>query len=148
VIEQQRAVASVILYHPRHGVLLQQRDDKPSLRYPGYWTLFGGAVEDGETPDEAIRRELMEELAIKLNPTPYYAYICPTRTIPGEVVTTNHVYYALIPYSTDEMVLHEGQAMQYFDPCAASRLVLAFGQETALRRFMIDRVHEQLEALS
>lgn len=42
--------------------LVQLRDDFPHLRVPGHWGLFGGRVEKGETPKEALIRELMEEL--------------------------------------------------------------------------------------
>lgn len=41
--------------------LLQHRDhDAPT--YPDYWGFFGGAIEAGESPIEALRREAQEEL--------------------------------------------------------------------------------------
>ena len=40
--------------------LLQQRDDKPDIFYPGHWGLFGGALESGETPAEGLARELRD----------------------------------------------------------------------------------------
>lgn len=42
--------------------LMQLRDDFPHLRVPGHWALFGGRVEPGETPRQALVRELAEEL--------------------------------------------------------------------------------------
>lgn len=45
-------------------ILLLQRDDNPGIRDPNCWQLPGGGVEDGETPDEAIKRELQEEIGI------------------------------------------------------------------------------------
>lgn len=49
----------------RHGLLLatQRPDDKP---YGGYWELPGGKIEDNETPEEALDRELAEELGINV----------------------------------------------------------------------------------
>lgn len=44
-------------------VLIHQRNDKRSGDPKG-WDYFGGAVERGETPEEALRRELCEELCI------------------------------------------------------------------------------------
>lgn len=45
-------------------ILLLQRDDNPGIRDPNCWQLPGGGVEDGEMPDDAIKRELQEEIGI------------------------------------------------------------------------------------
>ena len=42
--------------------MFQLRDDIPTITFPGYWGLFGGALESLETPYVAIKRELYEEL--------------------------------------------------------------------------------------
>ena len=42
--------------------LLQLRDFKSSIIYPGHWGAFGGAMEEGESPETAICRELIEEI--------------------------------------------------------------------------------------
>ena len=38
--------------------LLQLRDDISTIIAPGHWGLFGGHLEPGETPAEAVQREL------------------------------------------------------------------------------------------
>lgn len=56
----KRYVGCVVLTRD-NKILLQQRGDGWS-RYPGYLAEFGGHIEEGETPDEALVRELKEEL--------------------------------------------------------------------------------------
>jgi 8-oxo-dGTP pyrophosphatase MutT (NUDIX family) len=58
------AVAALILIKEDGRYLMQLRDDKPGIFYPDHWGLFGGAVEAGEQPIQALRRELQEELAL------------------------------------------------------------------------------------
>src|SRR5688572_28499269 len=88
-----KQVVAAILYNERGEILLQLRDDKPTIPYPNHWTFFGGAVEQGERPDEAVHREMMEELEIDVRLKFWKSYECPARTISGKVVTTNTVYF-------------------------------------------------------
>ena len=55
-------VSAVALIDPDGRVLLAQRPEGKSLA--GLWEFPGGKVEDGETPEAALIRELREELAI------------------------------------------------------------------------------------
>jgi len=57
------AVAAIILVEGQ-GYLMQLRDERPDIWYPGHWGFFGGAVDPGEEPLAALRRELQEELEL------------------------------------------------------------------------------------
>lgn len=54
--------AVVILPCQNDRVLMQLRDDKPGIVYPGRWGFFGGGIEVGEDPIESAKRELHEEI--------------------------------------------------------------------------------------
>jgi 8-oxo-dGTP pyrophosphatase MutT (NUDIX family) len=54
------AVCGVVLLKGE-AALLQLRDDKPGLQDAGLWVFPGGHLEPGETPEEAARREFLEE---------------------------------------------------------------------------------------
>ena len=55
--------------------ILQLRDNKPDIASAGQWSLFGGEVKTGETPEQAIRREVSEELSIAPEKYSYLWYI-------------------------------------------------------------------------
>src|SRR5689334_11446104 len=57
--------ADLILYQDGR-VLMQHRDDNPAIMLPGMWAFFGGRAEAGETPEQAARREMLEELDLEL----------------------------------------------------------------------------------
>ncbi|MBK8027861.1 MAG: NUDIX domain-containing protein [Chloroflexi bacterium] len=116
-------------------VLLQQRDHTPGIAYPGAWTIFGGAVEEGETPDEAIRRELMEELELEIPLEYWHTYVCPVRSIPGDLDVLVHVYVGELTRPIESLTLHEGQGMALVDEARARTMTLGFGKTPVLHRF-------------
>ena len=58
------AVAALLVL-PDGRYVMQLRDPLPHIFYPDHWSCFGGGVEPGEEPLEALKRELFEELAIR-----------------------------------------------------------------------------------
>ena len=59
--KHHREFAAALIFNTEGKMLLLRRS--PYLvRWPGTWGLAGGSVEPGETPRQALRRELQEEL--------------------------------------------------------------------------------------
>lgn len=58
-------VAAAVITRPDGSFLVGQR--APGTFYPGYWEFPGGKVEPGETPRDALIRELDEELGMKVD---------------------------------------------------------------------------------
>lgn len=58
-------VGSVVVVLPMVGqlVLMQLRDEKHGITFPGQWGFFGGAMDPRETPLAAALRELDEEIS-------------------------------------------------------------------------------------
>ena len=57
-------VAVGVLIKPNGDFLLTSRP--PGKVYEGYWEFPGGKLEDGETVEQALRRELIEEIGITI----------------------------------------------------------------------------------
>jgi 8-oxo-dGTP diphosphatase len=60
-------VSAVALIDPDGRILLQQRPDHKHMG--GMWEFPGGKVEEGETPEAALIREIREELGIDISST-------------------------------------------------------------------------------
>jgi 8-oxo-dGTP diphosphatase len=57
-------VTAAALIDPDGRILVQQRPDGKSMA--GLWEFPGGKIEAGETPEQALVRELTEELAVRI----------------------------------------------------------------------------------
>lgn len=136
----QKHMVSVIPVNARGDVLLQQRDHTPGILYPGCWAIFGGAVEGDESFDEAIRRELREELDLDLPLTHWDDYRCPVRSIDGELDVMVHVYTGALDVPAESLTLYEGQALGWFDAAGVETLEIGFEKKPVLRRFLRERV--------
>jgi 8-oxo-dGTP diphosphatase len=103
-----RQVAVVILYDNDGGMLLQHRT-KDAPTFPDYWAFFGGGIEPGETAEEAVKREALEELEYRLTAPRLFQL---RRLVHQENQYAVHVFVE--KYNGGELVLREGQAMGWF----------------------------------
>ena len=60
-----KIVVSIALINNENEILLSKRPEKKHLS--GYWEFPGGKVEEGESPEKALVREVKEELNIDIN---------------------------------------------------------------------------------
>lgn len=123
---------SAILYNQNNQVLLQQRDNKPDLAFAGYWTLFGGAIEDQETPDMAMKRELIEEIDLEPTLTHWKMY---ERKHTSTITIVQHIYIGRIDQKLDNIALYEGQAHNFFHYNQLKSLKIAFGFDEVLDEY-------------
>ncbi len=56
--------ANFFLVRPDGKILLQKRDWKKGIRYPGRWAIPGGRREEGETTVDCAVREIAEETGL------------------------------------------------------------------------------------
>ena len=109
--------AAAIIMVDNDGYLMQQRDPRPDIWYPGYWGLFGGSIEPDERAAEALARELDEELELKIEPEQLQFFM----NLDFDLGTLGlgryfRAFYTLQLSHTllDRLVLREGALMRVF----------------------------------
>ncbi|MEL7050996.1 MAG: NUDIX hydrolase [Cyanobacteria bacterium J06634_6] len=96
-----RQVALALL-HQDGKLLMQLRDDFDHIVHPGIWGFFGGHIEAGEDPAEAMRRELLEEIN----------YVPPSLSLfsdPADDKVKRYHYYGALTVPITQLALNEGQ---------------------------------------
>lgn len=74
VAMDERVLVTAAVVRRDGRVLIARR--LPGGERPGLWEFPGGKVERGETPEEGLRRELREELAVEAEVGPLLVTVC------------------------------------------------------------------------
>jgi 8-oxo-dGTP diphosphatase len=134
--------AGIILVNARGEILLNLRDDNPAINWPNQWDVIGGVVEEGETPDECMVREMKEETGEALGDfQAFKTYDVPL--IDGGSASF-HVYSARLDLPAAGLVLGEGQEHCFFAPHALAGLRIVRGTDMVLREFLASDDYQAL----
>jgi 8-oxo-dGTP diphosphatase len=107
-----KKIAAIIFENDKREILLYLRDNNPDIPFPDYWDLIGGHLEEGETPEEALVREVKEELNIDLKDYNFYReYECLTGDAYENI---KYIYTGRINLTIEEITLLEGVRPQFF----------------------------------
>jgi 8-oxo-dGTP diphosphatase len=100
-MNEKPASVAVAILTQNNRFLMQLRDDKPGILYPGHWGLFGGHLELDETPEEALKREVLEEIEYAVTkPVKFGCY--------ADSQIVRYVYHAPLVVPIEQLILHEG----------------------------------------
>jgi len=104
----ERKKGTCIIFRNASGqVLLFLRDDKAEIAFPDCWDIPGGSLEQDETPEEAIKREMLEEIEFDLDdPQLFKIYEMEDRV--------EYTFWKQADLDIHALPLHEGQAMKWF----------------------------------
>lgn len=104
-------IAGVFIEDNAGRLVLQLRDDIPTISHPGHWSIWGGRVEEGESPIEAAAREVREELTLNVQ-------VEALRFVTSGVsITPAREWYAFFWKANDAVdhaIVTEGQKMGRF----------------------------------
>jgi 8-oxo-dGTP diphosphatase len=103
---QEVEVAVGVLIRGDGAFLLTSRP--PGKVYEGYWEFPGGKVEPGETVDQALRRELLEEIGLAIGPA--HPWRIARIDYPHALVRLN--FCKVLEWS-GELHMHEGQSFAW-----------------------------------
>ena len=116
----KRKGTSIIFVNDKKQVLLLLRDDKPDIPYPNMWDIPGGHVDDGETPEQCIVREMKEEMDLNLEEFQLLSVM-------EFIDRIEYTFWKKANLDIQSINLHEGQKLKWFTESEARNTELAYG---------------------
>ncbi|MFI0366237.1 NUDIX hydrolase [Actinomadura sp. 1N219] len=132
--QPERGAVAIIVNGARE-VLLHLRDDIEGIAWPGYWSLLGGGCDPGETPADAIVRELHEEAGLEVG------NLAEAFAVHDEDGSGQMISFFVGYWDGDEQALplNEGVKLQFFPPHQLSELTIPPYISDGIRRAITDR---------
>ncbi len=125
----------IILVNGDGAVLLQLRDDKPSIPFPNMWAIPGGMMEPRESAQACIEREVREELGVTL-PSGSVRFLGRARRFYG----VENTFTAPLKADPRELILTEGQRVDWFHEHEIAGMLLAYEDNAVLEDFFANQV--------
>lgn len=121
--------AGILLLNSINEILLLLRDDKVGIPFPNMWDIPGGKVEDNESPEQTVRREMNEELGIQ-----NLGELDLFKIITSENIT-DYIFWKRLDINIEEIDLKEGQRIEHFSLDRIKKTELAFNYNSVLEEF-------------
>jgi len=121
LIKKNPKNASAVIIFNKNKVLLQQRDKKKNIFYPGFWGLFGGAKEHNENYKTTALREIREELTFdfKKNLLNYFFKMQIEFPFKNKIINVNRYFFIYeiknINFFYENLKLNEGKNLKFFN---------------------------------
>lgn len=130
-------VINYILVKPSGQILLQLRDNIPTIIHPGEWCFPGGHAEQGESPIETAIREIEEETGLKF----LQSDLCPLFNHSGLSGGKSKYFLSLVSEDV-KIIPTEGQLIwKNFDELRDTKLV---GNQNEIVEKIIKIIEEKL----
>ena len=136
---KQMRTTAILVFNRGGHVLLQKRDNIPTIPEPGKWDLWGGQGEEGETPEAGAIREFREELGVEIA-DPQARKFLLTRVVDGREESV----FAYVFEADGTPPVYEGERAEWFAPEEAGRMAMAFGAEVLFSPEVVARAQAAL----
>jgi 8-oxo-dGTP diphosphatase len=122
---------ALIVFYDRHKRILMQ-DRKGISKRGEEWGYFGGKIEEGETPEEAVVRETKEELDFDLQDHKFIGIF--KNKVSDDFIVERYVFISPLEGKLSKFRQLEGSGMKLFSIEEAKKVKMVKGDNLVINR--------------
>ncbi|OYT42409.1 MAG: DNA mismatch repair protein MutT [Candidatus Aenigmarchaeota archaeon ex4484_224] len=126
-----QATVAAIIENQKDEILLEKRNVNP---FKNFWCLPGGHIEFGENALKAVKREIREEVGLKINPIFLFYQDEIIKKLNWHAIVL--VFYAKIKKQKVRIERKEVKEIIWIKPKKALKLKLAFKHKEIIKQFL------------
>jgi len=127
---ETKKVALIIFYDNKKRILIQDR--KGISKFGEEWGYFGGQIEEGETPEEAVVRETKEELSFDIKDHKFIGIF--KNKINDNLFVERYVFISPLKDKLSKFRQIEGRGMKLFSIDEAKKVKSVRGDDLVLKK--------------
>ena len=105
------------------------RDNKPTISNPDYWGIIGGHIENGETPEKAVEREVEEELGYKIKDYQFF------KKYTFKEIEESSVFFKKGKFNIKMFKKGEGQKIQFLAAKEIQKIKIAYEDKQIIQDY-------------
>jgi len=140
---RRRDIAVCLILNNKHEFLLQKKTTDYKILPGGYWSFFGGEIEEGENSEETIKRELIEETGCEIKKLNLFKKI---EYQIADVEGYEYIFSGFLDADISKISINEGAGFAFFEISELENIKITNEDKEMIKLYFREHLHPEFNS--